>query len=151
MFSVDVRTGKPENPRPKLFTLAARPEGETIEAPFVVWKDGYYYLFVSFDACCKGTASTYKIMVGRSEDVTGPYQDQCGRPLTDGGGTLILAGYRHIRGPGHNAVLMDGERSWIVHHFYDANSDGVPTLQISATGLGRRRVAVGRRADHWGG
>jgi arabinan endo-1,5-alpha-L-arabinosidase len=43
-----------------------------MEAPFIVQHGEYYYLFVSFDLCCRGTKSTYKIMVGRSRSVVGP-------------------------------------------------------------------------------
>ena len=127
---VDPRTGKPTGSRPNLYSVAARPDGNAIEAPFVIQRRGYFYLFVSFDFCSKGVDSTYKIIVGRSKEVTGPYRDRKGRLMSEGGGTLVLASYDHIRGPGHNAVLMDGEENWLVHHFYDGKANGVPTLQI---------------------
>jgi beta-xylosidase len=130
LVEIDRRTGKPDQSGENLLSIAARPRRKAIEAPFIVSKNGYYYLFASFDFCCKGADSTYNIVVGRSRDVTGPYQDRSGRPMTNGGGTLVLAGYGHVRGPGHNAVLLDGERDWLVHHFYDANANGIPTLQI---------------------
>jgi arabinan endo-1,5-alpha-L-arabinosidase len=69
-------------------------------------------------------------MVGRSRDVTGPYVDRSGRPMLEGGGTAVLAGEGRIRGPGHNAILRDGDREWFVHHYYDAESGGAQTLQI---------------------
>lgn len=47
-----------------------------IEAPFIFRHAGYYYLFVSFDYCCRGAKSDYKVAVGRSKSVTGPYLDQ---------------------------------------------------------------------------
>ena len=55
-------------------------------------KDSYYYLFVSFDYCCRGLKSNYKIMVGRSDEVTGPYLDRNGKKLTAGGGTMLCEG-----------------------------------------------------------
>ena len=64
-------------------------------------KDDYYYLFVSFDFCCRGISSTYKIMVGRSDKITGPYVDREGKPMMQGGGTLLLEGFERWRGPGH--------------------------------------------------
>ena len=37
-----------------------------------------------------------------------------------------------MRGPGHNSVLHDGDDWWLVHHWYDAAANGVPTLGIRA-------------------
>src|SRR5262249_46584935 len=71
--------------------LASRPGSKPIEAPFIVARGGLYYLFVSFDLCCMGAASTYRIMVGRSPSILGPYLDRTGKPMTRGGGTLVLA------------------------------------------------------------
>jgi len=46
-----------------------------VEGGYVHFHDGWYYLFASHDFCCRGTASTYHIVVGRSRSVTGPYLD----------------------------------------------------------------------------
>src|SRR5476651_244977 len=62
-----------------------------IEGPFIFKHDSYYYLFVSWDYCCRGPKSNYKMMVGRSKKVTGPYLDRDGTDMTNGGGTLVLA------------------------------------------------------------
>ncbi len=123
---LDLITGKPVGP---LTHIAGRHRG-AIEAPFIVRHETYYYLFVSFDVCCKGVDSTYKIMVGRSARVDGPYVDSQGQPLVEGGGTLVLAGHDSIRGPGHNAVLADTGRDWLVHHAYDTTRRGRPILQV---------------------
>jgi arabinan endo-1,5-alpha-L-arabinosidase len=123
---LDRKTGKPIGP---LLLIAGR-DGGPIEAPFIIRKGGYYYLFVSFDQCCNGVKSTYKIMVGRSRRVDGPYLDYTGKTLTSGGGTLVLAGYGRFRGPGHNGVLREGNTDYLVHHFYDGEAGGAPTLQI---------------------
>jgi len=136
---LDRQTGKlpstERNNRPKLHSLAARPERHAIEAPFILRRDGFYYLFVSFDRCCQGTRSTYQIMVGRSPSLTGPYRDKEGRAMMDGGGSLVLTGKGHCRGPGHNDVLQEGNASaemkyWLVHHYYDARERGMAKLQI---------------------
>jgi arabinan endo-1,5-alpha-L-arabinosidase len=123
---LDERTGKPNG----RVTFIAGRHGGAIEAPFIIRKGRYYYLFVSFDQCCKGVNSTYKIMVGRSQRVDGPYVDFTGRRLLDDGGTLVLAGYERFRGPGHNSVLREGNTDYLVHHFYDAENGGRPALQI---------------------
>jgi arabinan endo-1,5-alpha-L-arabinosidase len=115
---------------PDLFSLATRPN-TAVEAPHLFYHDGYYFLFESVDSCCQGSQSTYKTMVGRSTDVTGPYLDQSGVLLSAGGGTLVLKGGVRWRGPGHNAILQDGSRYLNIYHSYDADHGGVPTLRIS--------------------
>lgn len=112
-----------------LHSVASR-SGRAVEAPFIVRHGDFYYLFVSFDKCCDGVRSTYNIRVGRANHVTGPYKDRKGRAMADGGGTLVLEGQGRFRGPGHNAVLQDEDGNWLVHHFYDAEARGRPTLQI---------------------
>jgi len=129
LLEIDPRTGLAAEAA-KLISVAARPREKAIEAPCVVSRGGYYYLFVSFDQACKGADSTYKIMVGRSRDLSGPYLDRRGGPMLKGGGTLVLAGQGRWRGPGHNAVLRDKTGDWLVHHAYDAQNDGAATLRI---------------------
>ena len=85
---------------------------------------------VSFDHCWRGVDSDYKVMVGRSRSLSGPYLDRTGKPLLKGGGTLALAGSGRMRGPGHNAVLRDGDQEWFVHHYYDAEFHGLQMLHI---------------------
>jgi arabinan endo-1,5-alpha-L-arabinosidase len=97
-----------------------------VEAPYIVQHQGYYYLFVSFDFCCRGADSTYKIAVGRSRSVTGPFTDELGTPLEHGGGTVILSSDGPMVGPG--GVSISGDL--LAHHFYDANKAGAITLSI---------------------
>ncbi|HUG90661.1 MAG TPA: arabinan endo-1,5-alpha-L-arabinosidase [Planctomycetaceae bacterium] len=123
-------TGKRHATDTAIRPLATRPPPGAIEAPHIHRRDGWHYLFVSFDHCCRGVRSDYRIMVGRSKSLEGPYVDREGTPLLEGGGTLVLESDGHVRGPGHNAVLSDAGRDWLVHHFYDAGARGVPTLQI---------------------
>jgi arabinan endo-1,5-alpha-L-arabinosidase len=127
--ALDAKTGKLEEDS-RTIAIARRPRASAIEAPFVVHRDGWYYLFVSFDQSANGVDSTYKIMVGRSKRITGPYVDRAGESMLRGGGTLMLASYGQWRGPGHNAVLRDGASDWLVHHTYDAENSTVPTLQV---------------------
>ncbi|RYZ05813.1 MAG: arabinan endo-1,5-alpha-L-arabinosidase [Myxococcales bacterium] len=115
---------------PDLFSLATRPN-KAVEAAQLVHHGEYYYLFESVDSCCQGASSTYKIMVGRSKNVSGPYVDAEGASLVAGGGTLVLEGAGRWRGPGHNAVLVDEGRYYNVYHAYDAQSSGVPNLRIA--------------------
>ncbi|KAF5018353.1 hypothetical protein F66182_9669 [Fusarium sp. NRRL 66182] len=102
-------------------SIAARPDaGGALEAPFIYKKNGFFYLWMSFDSCCRGADSTYRIMVGRSTNIQGPYVDRAGRQLMQGGGTQVLARHGQIRGPGHNAVFADNDADVLVYHYYDA-------------------------------
>lgn len=114
----------------EVHALASR-GGGAIEAPFIVRRCGYYYLFVSFDRCCDGASSTYNIRVGRALEVLGPYVDREGTPMLDGGGTLLVAGAGRWHGPGHNAVLFSGDRAYNVFHAYDAQASGASRLRVA--------------------
>lgn len=103
---------------------------EAVEAPSIVRHNGYFYLFASYDLCCRGAASTYNTRVGRAATITGPYVDRGGTALTAGGGTVVLAGSGRVAGPGGGSVLVDGSQSYLVHHFYDTQDNGTPTLQV---------------------
>lgn len=151
MRRLDDQTGKLSSSDTKLYSLARRkrpdnippnPPGlpgnwQAIEAPFIVHHGRYYYLFVSFDLCCRGTKSTYKIMVGRSPEVTGPYTDENGVPMLEGGGTPVLVGNDRWLGPGGQSIRMGTEHGLrddhdvIVFHAYDSKT-GNPYLQISS-------------------
>ncbi|CAL9442162.1 Intracellular endo-alpha-(1-_5)-L-arabinanase [Actinosynnema sp. ALI-1.44] len=103
-----------------LRSLAGR-DGGPVEAPTIVTRGGFHYLFVSFDYCCRGANSTYRVMVGRSTSVTGPYLDRAGRALTSGGGTEVLAGQGGVHGPGHQDVFGDTDHDILVYHYYADN------------------------------
>ena len=119
-----------------LYSLATRPRTANlpgaIEAPDIIRKNNYYYLFVSFDLCCRGKDSTYNIRVGRARNVTGPYVDRSGKPMMEGGGTLVIAGTGRWAGPGHCSVLQDKDGDRLVYHAYDTEWHGVPTLRIAS-------------------
>ncbi len=97
-----------------------------IEAPSIVRHGDWFYLLTSWDRCCRGVDSDYKIVVGRSRQVTGPYVDKDGRPLVDGGGTVVQASAGNRVGPGGQSV-SDG---YIAYHYYDATADGASKLAI---------------------
>ncbi|RGA01876.1 arabinan endo-1,5-alpha-L-arabinosidase [Microbispora triticiradicis] len=129
MVQLDPATGKRLNNT--VLSISGRNGGAT-EAPFIYRHGGYYYQFVSFDLCCKGASSTYRIMVGRSASVTGPYVDRNGTAMTSGGGTQVLAGHGSIHGPGHQAVLADNDGDILFYHWYA--DDGSSRLGINKLG-----------------
>lgn len=106
--------------------------GGAIEAPFLFHHGSYYYLYVSFDLCCRGAASTYRIMVGRSTSVNGPFVDKNGTVMTSGGGSEILAGHGSIHGPGGQSVFTDSDADVLVYHYYADN--GAARLGINLLG-----------------
>lgn len=113
-----------------IITLATRPgvQYNPIEAPSLMKRNNYYYLFTSWDFCCRGTGSTYSIRVGRATSITGPYVDQAGRRLDQGGGTLLLGSSGNQIGPGGQDII-DGS-STLAYHYYDGNDGGRPKLAI---------------------
>ena len=139
MRRVDTATGLLSTNDTTLHSVAARrgteanmgPDNDqSVEAPFIVRRGDYYYLFASYDMCCRGVRSTYNIRVGRSESITGPYLDERGESMARGGGDVVLASSGRVRGPGHNSVLVRGDEYFLVHHIYDAEDQGRSRIQI---------------------
>lgn len=129
LIQIDPVSGLQRN-RMAPLPIASR-DGGAIEAPAILEHEDHFYLFVSFDACCRGVASTYRIMVGRAENVRGPYLDRDGVPLMEGGGTELQAAVGRFRGPGGQEVFRRGAEPWLAYHYYDRDAGGVPRLQIA--------------------
>jgi len=119
---------RPDNPPPNPPGLPG--DWQAVEAPFIIHHGDFYYLFVSFDLCCRGTKSDYKTMIGRSSSVTGPYVDVAGKPMLLGGGTSLLLGNSRWIGPGGESLLPQKDGDIIVFHAYDGVT-GHAFLQIS--------------------
>jgi arabinan endo-1,5-alpha-L-arabinosidase len=145
MRALDAATGKLSTTDTTTYSLASRvrpanaepnPPGlpgnwQAVEAPFIVRHGRYYYLFTSFDLCCRGVKSTYRTVVGRAKSITGPYIDRDGAPLLKGGGTNLLTANQRWLGPGGQSILLrKGEPDLIVYHAYD-HETGKSSLQLS--------------------
>jgi arabinan endo-1,5-alpha-L-arabinosidase len=128
---IDPATGKLSPADTTLYPLAARPGNTAIEAPFIIYRKPYYYLFVSIDYCCRGVHSTYKIMVGRSGSITGPYVDRAGLHMNQGAGEILLTSHGIFIGPGGQSVVKDVARYLLVHHYYDGDDGGISKVQIN--------------------
>ena len=129
LVEIDPENGKPLEGAETQF-IASR-SGDAIEAPAILEHEGKFYLFVSFDACCRGIASTYRIMVGRADAITGPYLDQDGKPMLEGGGTELLATTDRFIGPGGQEVFTRDGEPWLVFHFYNGKQYGTPNLYLT--------------------
>jgi arabinan endo-1,5-alpha-L-arabinosidase len=134
MIQIDPATGKQATSNTTRYSIAERPSPDAEEASFIYPHGGFYYLFVSFDYCCRGTSSTYRIMVGRSASPTGPYTDESGTPMLSGGGTQILATHGNVIGPGGQSVTHDVDGDLLVYHYYAASQNGTPELGINLLG-----------------
>lgn len=142
LLELDPATGKRLAPESPIHTLANRgAPGNAVEAPYIYFHDGYYYLFVNWDSCCAGIRSTYHIRIGRSKNVTGPYLDKNGRDMREGGGTLFITSTfdngsgRPVDdqiGPGHAGVLRDRDGYWLSTHYeWARDKKGATTMNIN--------------------
>jgi arabinan endo-1,5-alpha-L-arabinosidase len=122
MRRLDRATGLLSTVDTTLYPLASR-GGAAIEGPSIVRKGRYWYLFASFDFCCRGVNSDYQVVVGRSTSIHGPYVDRDGVPLLQGGGTVLLRGYNGFQGTGGGDVYGT---TLYVHHYYDAADGALP-------------------------
>jgi arabinan endo-1,5-alpha-L-arabinosidase len=132
---LDPTTGKRLNTNSLTATLVANNApgggwGSSEEGSCLYQRGSYYYLFVNLGGCCAGIDSTYNIRVGRSTSVTGPYYDQRGVCLTNGGGTMVLESTARFIGPGHAAIMNDNGTNWFTFHYYDGNANGYPELGL---------------------
>jgi beta-xylosidase len=128
---MDATTGMPSERDTTLYPLVDRQEPpNAFEGPSIVHHEGFYYLFVSFDFCCRGLDSTYRVVVGRSAEITGPYVDESGQSMLEGGSTEVLSGYDNYAGPGHGDVFVEGTTMWYPHHYYDRTDGGAPKLSV---------------------
>lgn len=117
--------------RQRTFELADTDPGDgALEAPFIFKKNGYYYQFFSWDLCCRGEKSTYKVVVGRSKNITGPYLDKDGKSLNEGGGMILIQGNENYYGAGHNSAYTFEGKDYIIFHAYDSKQKGRPVLKI---------------------
>lgn len=125
-------------------TIATRNNAaNAIEAPYLMARDGYYYLFISRDKCCQGTESTYSIAVGRSESITGPYLDSFGNDMRYNGGDELLSTRGAMIGPGGQSV----SQGMLAFHYYDGDNGGMFRLGIRELGWTEDGWPVARTAE----
>jgi arabinan endo-1,5-alpha-L-arabinosidase len=129
MIQLDAATGKPAA-SPTVYSLASKPFPDPEEGAGITYHDGYYYLFVSVDNCCRGISSTYHVQVGRSTSITGPYVDASGTAMTNGGGMEVQGTDAGMIGPGGEFVFISGGSDDLVYHYYDAFDNGDAWIQI---------------------
>lgn len=127
LIQLNPDTGKRMATNSPMYGLAFN---DSIEASYIYRHGDFYYLFVNWGKCCRGTNSTYEIRIGRSKKITGPYLDKDGKDLMAGGGSLFLETTGPFVGPGHAGIVSQTGRDWLSCHFYDGTEAGRPTLAI---------------------
>jgi arabinan endo-1,5-alpha-L-arabinosidase len=102
------------------------------EATVPVYHDGWYYLLATHGSCCDGSNSTYNVVVGRSKNVTGPFFDNVGRNMLEGGGKMVAATSGRLIGPGHfgRIVIEEGIEKMSFHYEADLDQSGRSVLGI---------------------
>ncbi len=102
------------------------------EATDLMYRDGWYYLLGTHGTCCDGPNSTYNIIVGRSRNVTGPYIDNIGRDMLQGGGKMLLSAGNRKTGPGHfgRYIEDDGVEKMSFHYEADFDRGGRSVLAV---------------------
>lgn len=102
------------------------------EATTLMYNNGWYYLLGTHGTCCDGANSTYNIVVGRSRKVTGPYIDNVGRDMLQGGGKMVIAAHDRVMGPGHFGRYVEekGVEKMSCHFEADLDQGGYSTLAI---------------------
>jgi arabinan endo-1,5-alpha-L-arabinosidase len=86
----------------------------------------YYYCFGSKGSCCAGSKSTYHIVVGRSQNILGPYVGRDGKTMLqssfDNAKNTIMSNPEgnYFAGTGHNAEIItdDSGQNWMFYHAY---------------------------------
>jgi len=95
--------------------------GTAYEGTYIHKKNGYYYFFASTGTCCEGLNSTYQTVVGRSENLWGPYVDKNGQSMLNNHHEILIHKNSAFVGTGHNSEIVSDEagQDWVFYHGVD--------------------------------
>lgn len=95
--------------------------GTAFEGIYIHKKGNYYYAFASVGSCCAGVNSTYQTVVGRSENLLGPYVNKAGRLMLDNHYEVVISKNSRFVGTGHNSEIVtdDMGQDWMLYHAID--------------------------------
>lgn len=98
--------------------------GKAYEGTYVHKRDGYYYLFASVGSCCEGLKSTYTTVVGRSDNLFGPYVDKQGGKMLDNKHEILIHKTDSFVGTGHNSEIVKdmAGSDWIFYHAFKVSN-----------------------------
>ena len=92
--------------------------GTAYEGVYVHKRNGFYYMFASIGSCCEGLNSTYTTVVGRSDNLFGPYLDKEGKSMMQNNHEVVIHKNSQFVGTGHNSEIVKDNKGqdWIFYH-----------------------------------
>ncbi|MDF2586498.1 MAG: transporter substrate-binding protein [Anaerocolumna sp.] len=125
---IDPDTGLLLEDNAKTYHIAKRfANNGAIEAPYIIKRDNYYYLFTAFNPM----NNSYHNRVGRSTSIHGPFVDKDGKPMLEGGGTPFTQGLSELLMPGHASIFKDDDgQYYLVSEYFRKNS---PSIMLIGT------------------
>jgi arabinan endo-1,5-alpha-L-arabinosidase len=98
--------------------------GTAYEGVYIHKRNGFYYLFASIGSCCEGLKSTYTTVVGRSNNLFGPYNDKQGRSMMENNHEILIQKNDKFVGTGHNSEIVTDNKGqdWILYHAVSVNN-----------------------------
>ena len=97
--------------------------GRNLEATVMMYRDGWYYLLGTHGTCCDGVNATYNIVAGRSRNPRGPFIDNVGRSMIQGGGRAVITTEGRLVGPGHFGLYVEEEGVEKMSFHWEADMD----------------------------
>jgi len=127
MRKLNAETGLLDESDTTLHRLADAKDG--MEAPYLIKKDGYYYLFVAMGNMSRN--ENYHWAVGRSESLFGPYVDKKGRPMLEGYTSPLTEYKSGVQAVGHAQPFLDDNGQWyLVSEMWKDRSDPNKKIQL---------------------
>jgi arabinan endo-1,5-alpha-L-arabinosidase len=110
--------------------------GTAYEGVYIHKRNGYYYMFASIGSCCEGLNSTYTTVVGRSDNLFGPYLDKQGRSMTENYHEVIIQKNQKFVGTGHNSEIVQDKagQDWIFYHAVSVEKPKGRVLMLDQVG-----------------
>ena len=90
-------------------------EGNLVEAPWVIKRNNYYYLFYSANGY---SSPAYAIGVARSTSLLGPFEKYVNNPVVSTGSGIPFYG------PGHCSVIEYNNKYYYVYHAWNTDKTG---------------------------
>ncbi|NLX81647.1 MAG: family 43 glycosylhydrolase, partial [Proteiniphilum sp.] len=106
--------------------------GTAYEGVYIHKRNGFYYMFASIGSCCRGLESTYTTVVGRSDNLFGPYKDKQGRLMMNNNHEVLIGKNEKFVGTGHNSEIVtdNNGRDWFLYHAVSVDNPSGRVLML---------------------